>query len=1062
MLSRFVLVALLPAAALANAEGDAFFRQKIEPILRENCFKCHSHADGKMKGNLVVDSRDALIAGGDTGPAVVPGAPAKSLLIEAIGYKNVDLQMPPKGKRLTDEQVATLTDWVKQGAPWPEEPGHKMKSRPRGTITEEDRKWWAFQPVAKVEPPPADPWCANDIDRFIFARLKAEGLAPAPRAEKGALIRRVYFDLVGLPPTPEEVSAFLTDKSPGSYAKLVDRLLASPRYGERWARHWLDVVRYAESDGYRLDEYRPHAWRYRDYVIRSFNADKPYDRFVQEQLAGDELWPDDPDARIATGYLAAGIYEYNNRDAVGQWSNMLNDLTDTTADVFLGMGVQCARCHDHKFDPILQKDYFRLQAFFAPIRLQQEGEVASLAERADYARKLAVWEEKSADLRRQIAELEAPYRDKAARDAIEKFPIETRALIAKPVSERTPYEQQIVELAWRQVDYEWSYKRFEARVKEPAKSARTALLIELKKFDTDKPEPLPVAPTATDVGPKASPIFVPKKAALGEIAPGVLTILDEGPAKIEPCATTTGRRAALARWLTQPENPLTARVIVNRVWQYHFGRGLAINASDFGKLGEKPSHPELLDWLAHRFVEEGWSMKKLHRSIVTSAAYTQSATNPAAAQARVKDPENILLWRASTKRLDAEQIRDAILSVTGEIKLPDGGPAADFTKPVRTVFNEVKRNVRDPVLEVFDLPEGFSSISQRNTTTTPTQSLLMINSRWALERARAFALWLRSQNSSDEGDIVAGAYRRAFGRDPRGTELARARKFIDEQAGAIAADAPPETIAPFANDKMRYREGQSAQLMPGSTQERLVVLHEPGMPKADFTIEAFINIKSVYETGAVRTIVSKWDGSKGHPGWSLGVTGKGSRNKPQTLVLQLCGDKPWKPTDPVEPIFSGVHIDLGKPYFIAVSVNLDDATERGITFYAKDLSNDDEPLQAVQVAHVVTSGIANDSPLVFGGSPRGTGNLFDGLIDDVRLTDGALRAEQLLFNNASLGERTVGYWKFEGDAPYADATGHGNDIAAPKPAAEREDPRLLALVNFCHVLLNSNEFLYVD
>jgi mono/diheme cytochrome c family protein len=1065
MLSRaLLLVSLLPAAAFANADGDQFFRQKVEPILRDNCFKCHSHADGKMKGNLVVDSREALIAGGDTGPAVTPGEPGKSLLIEAISYKNEDLQMPPKGKKLSDEQVATLTDWVKQGAPWPEEPGQKLKSRPRGKITDEDRQWWAFQPVAKVEPPAAnDSWCANEIDRFILASLKASDLKPAPHADKVALIRRLYFDLIGLPPTPEEVADFVTNNASDAYEKLVDKLLASPRYGERWARHWLDLVRYAESDGYRVDDYRPNAWRFRDYVVKSFNTDKPYDRFVQEQLAGDELWPNDPDARIATGYLTAGIYEYNNRDAVGQWGNMLNDLTDTTADVFLGLGVQCARCHDHKFDPILQKDYYRLQAFFAPIRLRQDEDVASAEDRAAYEHKLAAWQAKAAPILEHLYHLEEPIREKAAHAAIEKFPRETRAIIAKPAAERTPYEQQIVDLAWRQVDYEYGDKRFEARVKEPAKSKRTALLMELKKFDADKPAPLPRAPMAMDIGPKASPIFIPKKQQMGEVEPGFLTLLDEAPAKIEPKPDTTGRRTALAQWLTRPDNPLTARVIVNRVWQYHFGRGLATNASDFGKLGEKPSHPELLDYLARRFVEEGWSFKKLHRLIVTSATYTQSASNPIAEQARIKDPENRLLWRAGTKRLDAEQIRDAVLSITGELKLPDGGPSVDFTKATRSIYTEVKRNARDPVLEVFDAPEGFSSTSLRNTTTTPTQSLLMINSRWSLERARAFAKRLRDENSSAESEIITDAYRLAFGRDPSTAEKGKAVQFIEHQAAVIAGGSFAENAPPFASDKMRFREGNAAQLMPGSSQERLTIAHEAGMPKDDFTIEAFINIKSVYDTGAVRTIVSKWDGSKGHPGWSLGVTGKGSRNKPQTLVLQICGDKPWKPTDPVEPIFSGLHIDLGKPYFVAVSVNLDDATEKGITFYAKDLSNDDEPLQAVQVAHIITSGLASEAPVVIGGSPHGNGSLFDGLIDDVRLSDIALRSEQLLFNNASTGEHTIGYWKFESDpTPYADASGRGNDITAPKPAAQREDPRLLALIDFCHVLLNSNEFLYVD
>jgi hypothetical protein len=866
------------------------------------------------------------------------------------------------------------------------------------------------------------------------------------------------------------VAAFLatdaTDRSdlPVRYASLVDALLASPRHGERWARHWLDLVRYAESDGYRADDYRPHAWRYRDYVIRALNADKPYDRFVQEQLAGDELWPDDPEARIATGFLTHGIYEYNNRDVVGQWSNMLNDLTDTTADVFLGMGVQCARCHDHKFDPILQKDYFRLQAFFAPIRYYNESVVATPEQRAAHAQRLAAWEEKTAALREQITAIEAKYREAAEKDAVEKFPPETRAIIARPPGERTPYEQQLVELAWRQVEYEWSDKRFPARVKEPAKAQRTALLVELQKFAADKPEPLPVAPSATDIGPIAPPVTIPKKAQLGEIEPGFLTVLEEAPAKIERVnAQTTGRRAALARWLTQPENPLAARVIVNRVWQYHFGRGLAVNASDFGKLGEKPSHPELLDWLARWFVENGWSFKKLHRLIVTSATYQQSVANPIAETARLKDPENLLLWRGATRRLDAEQIRDAVLSMTGEIQFPDGGPGADPSKTVRTIYNKVIRNTRDPVLDVFDSPEGFASTSLRNITTTPTQSLLMINSGWSLERAAAFAERLRKESSSDEDKLVADAFRLAFNREPGKAERDGARAFLNRQSGLIVNETPAAEPAPFASEKMQFRDGRAALLVPGSTQERLIVAGDGAFPRGDFTIEACITLRSIYDSGAVRTIVAQWDGKKGHPGWSLGVTGRGSRHKPQTLVLQLCGDKPWRPTDPIEPIFSGLHIEMGRPYFVAVAVDLDDATEKGITFYAKDLSNDDEQMQSVRVTHSVVSGLANDAPLTIGGPPTGSGNLFDGLIDDVRLSNVALPAEQLHFTTAAVGEPTVGWWKFEPDpGPYADSGGRALAIAAPQPAGPREDPRQLTLVDFCHVLLNSNEFLYVD
>jgi hypothetical protein len=1063
--SLFFLSSLFLAAD-SRAEGyPKLFTEKIQPILRENCFKCHSHSSEKIKGGLVLDSRDAVLTGGDTGPAVTPGDPEKSLLIEAVRYANEDLQMPPKGKKLTEEQVALLTEWVKQGAPWPEEKGQRMTTRPKGKITDEDRNWWSFQPLRSVEPPAEDSWCANEIDRFILARVRAEQLQPAPRADKAKLLRRVYFDVIGLPPTPEQTADFVTNDSPQAWEKAVDQLLADPRYGEHWARHWLDLVRYADSDGYRVDDYRPNAWHYRDYVIRALNSDKPYDRFVQEQLAGDELWPDDLEARVATGYLCHWIYEYNSRDAVGQWTNILNDITDTTADVFMGVGLQCARCHDHKFDPILQKDYYRLQAFFAPILPYAEDDVATPQERDGFAKKQADWEAKTADLRAQLEVLEKPYREKAAEEAKNKFPKETQAILNKPVSERTPYERQIGDLAYRQVLYEWTPKRFEARIKEPEKTKRNGLLAKLnQQYLKDKPAPLPVAPRATDVGPVAPPVTIPKKAQFGEIEPGFLTLLDERPATIlTGFSQSTGRRATLAKWLTRPDNPLTARVIVNRVWQYHFGRGLAPFASDFGKLGEQPSHPELLDWLARRFVQEGWSFKKLHRLILNSATYQQSAANPIAEQARLKDPENRLLWQMSTRRLDAEQIRDAVLAVTGELRERSGGEGVNADQPVRTIYNKVIRNTHDPVLEVFDAPEAFSSVSQRNVTTTPTQSLLMIHSKWSLERARAFANRLRAENSSDEGEIVSDAIRITFGREPQAEELSRGLTFLARQTQAIESSQPPSRVAPFVDEKRACRAGHAASFIPRSGQERFIVPDSPSLPKADFTIEAFVMLRSVYSDAKVRTIVSQWDGNKGHPGWSLGVTGMTSRNKPQTLVLQLSGDQPWSPSDPIEPVFSGMHIDLNKPYYIAVSVDLDDATEKGIIFYAKDLSNDDEPLKVINAAHTVTSGIRGDVPLFIGGRAGTTEHVFDGLIDDLRISNIPLRQEQLLFTSAALNEHTVGYWKFEPDpGPYEDSSPVGNDITAPTVAGPRVEPRTAALVDFCHVLLNSNEFLYID
>ncbi|MCI0638061.1 MAG: PSD1 and planctomycete cytochrome C domain-containing protein [Gemmataceae bacterium] len=787
----------VPARATAQEPTPLqteFFEKKVRPLFEANCFACHSHKAGKNKGGLVVDSRGSIVKGGESGAAIVPGHPEKSILLKAVGYEDDELRMPPKGK-LAAADITLLHEWVKMGAPWPGSSQEKTLRTP-GQITDEDRRWWAFQPVKSVGVPEvADPaWQMNPIDRFILSRLTKEGLKPSPPAERVALLRRLFFDLVGLPPTPEEIDAFVCDKSSDAYEKLVDRLLASPRYGERWARHWLDLVRYAESDGFRADEYRPNAWHYREYVIKAFNDDKPYNQFVREQLAGDELDPDNPDFLAATGFLRHTIYEYNQRDARTQWQNMLDDVTDVTADVFLGLGMGCARCHDHKYDPILQKDYYRLQAFFAAM-MPRDAPLATAKQRAEYEERLKAWEEKTAAVRAKIAAFEANERVKAAEQATIKFPPDIQVMMRKPEAKRDPLEKQLAGLAYRQVTYEFDH--IDKYFKDPQKKEYQALKKELAAFDSIKPKPLPVGLTMTDVGPEAPVTRLPRKNAQ-PLAPGFLSVFDEGPAKIAPppLGVTTGRRLALAQWLTRPEHPLTSRVIVNRVWQYHFGRGLISTSNDFGKLGEAPSHPELLDWLALRFVQEGSSLKKLHRLMVTSQVYQQSALDSplapggrgggGAETALKKDPENRLWSRMNTRRLDAEQIRDAILAVNGKLDLSMGGPSVAPSQPRRTIYTKVQRNTRDPLLDVFDSPEGFTSTALRNVTTTPTQALLMLNSPFMQEQAKAFAERVLGEK---QGDPITRAYRLAFGRTPSDAEVKQATAFVEEQCRRIEPQA---------------------------------------------------------------------------------------------------------------------------------------------------------------------------------------------------------------------------------------------------------------------------------
>ena len=1066
LLTALLLCALSADAAVPpskpSAADLAFYEQTVKPILAGACFECHSHETKKFKGGLALDSTAAILKGGDTGPALVPGDVEKSLLIKAVRYTDADLQMPPKKKKLGSDQIAALEQWVKLGAPMPDS-GAKVAVR--GKITDEDRQWWAFQPVRK----PVVPAIGNPIDAFILQKLRANQLTLSPAADRVTLARRVHFDLTGLPPTPFELDQFLADKSADAYERLVDRLLASPRYGEKWARHWLDLVRYAESDGYKADDYRQHAWRYRDYVVKSLNTDKPYTQFITEQLAGDELYlnakPEtrNPEHLVATGYFRAGIYEYNNRDVRGQWQRILEDITDTSADTFLGVGLQCARCHDHKFDPLLQKDYYRFQSFFAPLLPREDLLVATPTEKAAHDEKLAKWEAATADIRAEIEKLLAQAKKNTIAGALEKFIEDIRVDMSKPVAERTPYEHQIAELAYRQVTYE--FDKLDAKLKGEPKERVIALRKKLTEFDSLKPAPLPPFFGATDVGPVAPPTILAKGKNKETIAPGYLSVLDAKDVQVAALPNSTGRRSELARWLTAPENPLTARVMVNRLWQSHFGRGLAANSSDFGKLGEKPSHPELLDWLAATFVEKGWSLKAMHRLMVTSATYRQSSqlgTQPSAANI---DPENRLLWRFPIRRLEAEQIRDAVLAVTGELKLePAGGPGTDQLTPRRSIYSKWLRNAPNPLLNVFDLAEPFQSVAQRNVTTTPPQALLLLNSQMMLRHARAFAKRLEEEHPSSDEDMVNAAYRLSFSREPRANERTAALQFLAEQKQRLGAKGEADKARGFAAEKMPYRDGVAAVVAPDMGGDALAVPDSPSFPTGDFTIEANILARTVDATATVRTIAAKWSGDSKKPGWGFALTGDGSRRKPRTLVLQIIGVK-QDGSFGEEAIFSDQVLALAKPYAVAASVKLATASAPGeVVFYVKDLSNDDEPLSVAKVPHKVTGGFANPLALNLG-SRSGKGGGFDGMLDDVRFSTGALKQEELLLGaEAAVTDATVGLWQFESKpSAFKDATNHANDIQLkPTGAKAIATTRAAAMADLCHVLLNANEFVYID
>ncbi|MBI1313295.1 DUF1549 domain-containing protein [bacterium] len=1050
-------------SAEMHAEQVRFFEARIRPLLAKRCFKCHGAE--KQKGGLRVDAGANLLQGGESGPSIVPGKPDESLLIESVRYES--FEMPPDGQ-LPQEEITLLEKWVADGAFWP---AHDAKLREVGTaaggISDEDRQWWAFQPVLRPDVPAdaGSAWARNEIDHFVARMLAENDLTPAPEADRRALIRRLYFDLLGLPPTPQDIQRFVADPAPDAYERLIDRLLDSPRYGERWARHWLDLVRYSESDGYRADTYRPTLWRYRDYVIRSFNEDKPFDRFVTEQIAGDELAPDNPDAVTATAYWRLYLYEYNQRDVRGHWRAIIDELTDVTGEVFLGVSMGCAKCHDHKFDPIPKNDYFRLQAFFSSI-LPRDGVLLGTAEqKTAYVSQFEKWQAATQSIRDQIQAIEAPYRVSKRRSAVEKFPPDVREIAERDEATWTAHEWQLMDLVQRQIDFE--YERM--KLKEDDQKKVDELKKQLAEFDNLKPEPLPATLTVTDAKREPAITWIPGDRSREDIEPGFLSVLSSGDAEIDPVGPeleSTGRRLALAHWLTDPGNPLATRVIANRIWQYHFGTGLVETSSDFGHLGEPPSHPALLDWLTDEFIRRGWSFKEMHRLICQSATYRQSAFHSDADRQSQLDPRNRLLWRWSIRRLDAEQIRDAMLAASGELDLADSGPAVDASKPRRSIFTKVLRNSPDPLLKSFDVADGFNSTSKRQVTTTPTQSLLMINGAWSLERARALARQVDAEIAADQSPgadalsrAVTAATRRVLGREPVTVELEAGVAFFGGLLQSPEADRPiVGTLAGMETPAAVVREDDT------STQWKLA--DQSVLPTDDFTIEAVIQLESLYPDASVRTIAANWGGDSGQRGWGFGVTSTKSAYQPRNLILQLVGGDPsaagtGKPTYEVIP--SNLRPELGQPYYVAVTVDVDDTTEAGVTFYLKDLSDPNASLQTASVKHKVTGDFRPDLSFALGARAGSSRSRWNGLVTDVRLSATRLSAEELLINGGE-GRDIVGHWDFSNaDQPGRDVSGKGHDLKVyGAPAATKSGIPEFALTDFCHVLLNSNEFLYVD
>jgi hypothetical protein len=695
-----------------TAEQVRFFEEKVRPILKARCLDCHGGGK-KIRGGFRLDDRSAVLKGGDLGPAVRLDRPEESLLVRAIHYE--ELEMPPAGK-LPASEVDVLTRWVKEGLPW------AAASRPSGPITSiaaagtspasseaiaAARRESLHRPVVRPEIPIVKDrgWVRNPIDAYLLARLEAEAIRPAPEADRVTLIRRLTYDLTGLPPTPEEVDTFLADRATDAYERLVDRLLASPHYGEHWARHWLDLVRFAETNGYERDSAKPFAWRFRDYVIDAFNRDEPYDRFICKQLAGDEIDPGSAEALVATGYYRLGIWDDEPADRPLARYDELDGMVSTTGQVMMGMTVNCARCHDHKADPISQRDYYRLLAFF-----------------------------------------------------IDVTPSDGKSL-RKVANGAGPRVEVMSVLEWG--------------------NAQAHVLL------------------------RGSPALVGPA-----VEPGVPEVLDAGTGTF---AKGRGKRRALAEWLTDPRNPRTARVQANRLWQYHFGRGIVPTPNDFGKLGDPPSHPELLDWLAAELVSGGWRIKPMHRLIVCSSAYRMSSRASAAELAT--DPSNRWFWRFPMRRLGAEEVRDSILAVSGSLRLKAGGPSVYppisrellagqsmpgkgwKTSPPdeamrRSVYVHVKRSLLVPILAVHDAADTDSSCPVRYTTTVPTQALGLLNGEFTNEQARAFADRLRREAPNDLVGQVRCALRLTTGRPTDPDEVRRDVEFVRTLVDESGLDTP--------------------------------------------------------------------------------------------------------------------------------------------------------------------------------------------------------------------------------------------------------------------------------
>ncbi len=943
-----LLAALLLACGAAFAadkeitpEAAAVFEEDIKPILEETCQKCHG-GEAEIKGGLRLTSRGGLLKGGDRGPVVNFDEPASSLLLDMISWSDKDHQMPPSGK-MQAWDLDAFKEWIELGAPWPGSPENEAPALLHG-FTKQSPELWAFRPVQRTEPPKVDDprWSQNPIDAFIYAKLRDAGLKPGPPASKEQLVRRLYYDLTGLPPALDEVAAFVSDPDPAAYEKVADRLLASPRYGEKWGRHWLDLVHYADSNGYERDSNKPFIWRYRDYVIDAFNADKPYTEFVTQQLAGDEM--DNPGAEdlIATGYYRLGLWDDEPADPLLARYDGLDDMVDTTSRVFLGLTMGCCRCHEHKLDPLPQSDYYRMLSFFQGIKPMERTDGNGILRSILPADEQRIYDEKVEQKRQDewkltgeqqelveafkvglAKKLPEAVKDKDLktpdledltyrfyRDSWETLPdfdmlkpedkgrlergFITTAPATRPDAIGFVYEGQLrVQLdgdyvfavealggvrllvngeevfARREpgaprgegtvslkagpvpIRLEYFVKRGPPRLKVAwaplnanfreslsaeagaglddkelrlliaqhgreilgvKKAARLDELTRSREEVRARAIEGKFAAVAIETGREPMPTHILIRGNVyaegKEVLPGFPEILGTpDPASPSPYARddSSGRRRQLAEWIADPANPLPARVMVNRLWQHHFGRGIVESSNNFGAIGDRPTHPELLDWLASEFVRGGWRIKAMHRLMVTSETYKMSSASNGAALA--KDPQNKLLWRFNMRRLTAEEVRDSVLAGAGTLNLEMHGPGVYPKLPQeviltssmnknltesgtwgtstpeqaarRSIYVQVKRSLLLPILTDFDLAETDASCPVRFSTTQPTQALGMLNSEFVHEQAAQLAARLRREAAEPAAQVRRG-FEIVTSRPARDEDMARGLQFLDE------------------------------------------------------------------------------------------------------------------------------------------------------------------------------------------------------------------------------------------------------------------------------------------